>query len=213
MKLPFSSPRTSRSPSGYARVISSPSARTRSAICDSSKAILRRDRPARRGSDVVAFTEISQHRPAGPVGCRVTAAHSGNPDDLTIRQHDGPPRPIGTRDAGVTEEPLHTPCRPRPCGVHPVPRTPATHREPPFRRQRCRPRIGVRDTLDAPKAPPRCDAHRIEQLLVVGQRARAPPTKEDRPACQLRLAATGQLHPPAARSEEHTSELQSPCNL
>src|SRR5450432_463961 len=138
IKLPFNSPKTSRSPSGYSAEISAPSSLTRSAIVSASYAMRLTARPARRGSAIDAFTVIGHHRPTGPGGRRRAAADSRNPHDLVVGQHDGPhasTRRIHTR---IAQQPLHAPL-----GTtnrhHPIARVPGTHRQRFLSRQLCTP--------------------------------------------------------------------------
>src|SRR5678816_775758 len=58
MKLPFSNPRTSKSPSRYASVISSPSSATRRAIVSSSYAMRFSARPESLGSAADVVTPV-----------------------------------------------------------------------------------------------------------------------------------------------------------
>src|SRR5690348_18261014 len=110
MKLPLSSPSTSSSPVGYAVVISAPSSFTRRAMVGASYTIRRRVRPSRRGSTGNALTDVVSYRSPGPLGCRIGAAHSRNPDDVfPLVHHHRPTPPVEAPYAGFGEVALHPP--------------------------------------------------------------------------------------------------------
>src|SRR5690242_11855769 len=108
MKLPLSSPNTSNSPVGYSAVISAPSSFTRRAMVGASYTIRRSVRPSRRGSTGNALTDVVSYRSPGPLGCRIGAAHSWNPDDVFPLVHDdGPTNPLQPAHSRFGEIPLH----------------------------------------------------------------------------------------------------------
>src|SRR5688572_2990902 len=141
MKLPFSNPSTRRSPTGYASVISWPSSRTRAEISSAPNAIRFTGRPSSRGSStereatIEPFTDIPDHRSAGPLGRRRHAANTRNPYDFVVREHDRPACSAGPRNPRVTKEPFHTTCRMGKSGTHSVAWTPFPHRKSLIRRE------------------------------------------------------------------------------
>src|SRR5438876_557809 len=88
-------------------------------------------RPISRGSGplmVVELTAIEYSRPAGPNGCRVTAANSWNPYNLVTSQYH---RPLAAARAGnmrIAEEAFDL-ARSDAGDPHPVSRRPTTNRK------------------------------------------------------------------------------------
>src|SRR5437868_2602555 len=88
-------------------------------------------RPISRGSGllmVVELTAIKYSRPAGPNGCRVAAANSGDPYNLVARQHHWPLAAAGAGNMRVAEEAFDLAWS-ETGDPHPIARCPASHRE------------------------------------------------------------------------------------
>src|SRR6476646_4818325 len=76
-------------------------------MCPASYTTRLSSRPSRRGSAIDAFTDIVSNRSAGPIGCRVAAAHTWNPKNIVACHHDGPTGTFPALQPAVRQVTLH----------------------------------------------------------------------------------------------------------
>ncbi len=207
MKLPLSSPRTSSSPSGYARVISAPSSSTRAAMVAS----IVDDRLDRLAAGPAQHLRRAQHRHEAPPLLRVAAGRptGRRPGSSTTRScaaSTGQSPPVPPRHPGVLKAADHQPAARSPPTAGPCLRVPRAGRSAdPDWNQAVRPTRSCRcgRGLGPPGDPP----FPPESLPAP---TRPGPARQPRPApsparcaagrTPARRASRPQRHFPAARS-------------
>src|SRR5688572_15137345 len=127
MKLPFRRPRTSRSPSRYAAVMSRANACTRAPMVRSSNTIDLTGRPpVRRMTSGVLSIDAQRLRSTG-WELDIGAAHTRDPDDLLVLRQNRPELPPASRNPHLLETPYHQPPPGAPQWPHLFSGRPATH--------------------------------------------------------------------------------------
>src|SRR5688572_787379 len=129
MKLPFRRPRTSRSPSRYAAVMSRANACTRAPMVRSSNTIDLTGRPpVRRMTSGVLSIDAQRLRTTG-WELDIGAAHTRDPDDLLVLRQNRPEPPPASRNPHLLETPYHQPPSGAPHGPDLFSGRPGTYRQ------------------------------------------------------------------------------------